>query len=114
MIMWAGMIYAAFPLMLFAVLARLTGPSIFATWPFLLLFGGGCAIWGIHIALAWWAKRQPLPATLIALVVFLAYIAVLVVYEGLRNPIIPAVGLFILGRAVLAAYRVHKLRAQLA
>lgn len=112
MIMWAGMIYALVPVAIFAVFAQLTGPRIFATWPFLVMFGGGCAIWGVHIALAWWVKRQPLPPTLIALAVFVAYIAVLVVYEGLRNPIIPAVGLFILGRAVLAAYRVHKLRAQ--
>jgi hypothetical protein len=44
--------------------------------------------------------------------VFLAYVVLLVAYQELRNPIMPAVGAFILGRGVLAAYRAHKLRAQ--
>jgi hypothetical protein len=110
MIFWAGMIYALFPLLMFAMFARLTGPGIFATWPFVLMFGGGCAIWGLHIALAWWAKRQPLPATSVAFGVFVAYVVVLVALGELTNPIVPAIGTFILGRGVLAAWRAHKLR----
>jgi hypothetical protein len=110
MIFWAGFLYPAIPVMLFAVLAQLTGPRIFATWPFLMMFGIGCAICGIHIALAWWVKRKPLPATLLALSVFVAYVTAMFALGEMHNPIIPAIGLFILGRGVLAAWRVHKLR----
>jgi hypothetical protein len=114
MILWGGLFYALAPVLLFAVLARLTGPAIFASLPFLLLFGIGLVICGAHIGLASWAKRQPLPATLIAFGVFVAYVVMLVVYQELSNPILPAVGAFILGRGVLAAYRAHKLRRQAA
>ena len=31
-----------------------------------------------------------------------------------RNPILPAIGMFILGRGVLAAWRAHKLRGRAA
>jgi hypothetical protein len=111
MIIAAGVFYLAMPLLLFGALARLAGPSVFTTWPFLLMFGGGCAILGIHIALAHWAKRSPLPAISIALGVYVVYLGALVLYDSLGSPILPAVGLFILGRAALAGYRVHKLRA---
>jgi len=111
MIFWAGMMYAIIPLAIFAMLAQLAGGRVFTSWPFAVMFGGGLAVWGLHVALAQWAKKSPLPATSIALAVFLTYIGALFYYHELSSPIVPAIGLFILGRAVLASYRVHKLRA---
>lgn len=112
MIFWAGLLYPLMPVMMFAMLARLTGPSIFATSAFAIMFGGGLAIWGMHIALAWWAKKKPLPATSIALVVFLAYQGLALHYGYGASPLLAAIWLFVLGRAVLASWRVHKLRTR--
>ena len=114
LIMWAGVIYPLIPLALFAIIAQLVGPRIFATGAFALVFGIGCAICGLHIALAYWAKRSPLPATSIALGVFVAYNVFLIYHGELHSPILLAVGAFILGRGVLASYRAHRLRAQVA
>lgn len=112
MIFWAGIIYPLFPVLMFAMLARLTGPSIFATSAFLWLFGAGVAIMGLHFALAAWVRRSPLPATSLALAVFIAYQALLAHYGYFSNLIVTAVGLFILGRGVLAGWRIHKLRSR--
>jgi hypothetical protein len=113
MIFWAGMIYALLPVLIFGMFARFTGPSIFASKAFVIMFGVGVGIWGIHMALAWWVKKSPLPATTLALAVFIAYQGALMHYGYFSNMIVTLVGLFILGRGVLAGYRVHKLRAQL-
>jgi hypothetical protein len=111
MILWAGAIYPMLPLFLFALLARFAGASVFASTAFILTFGIGCAVFAAHVALWWWAKRAPLAATSVALLVFVAYHVVGVAYGVGPNWIVMLIGLFVLGRAVLAGYRVHKLRS---
>src|ERR1051325_11292676 len=96
LIMWAGVIYPLIPVALFAVLAQLTGPAIFATSAFAMIFGIGCAMCGLHFVLAHWAKRAPLPATSIALGVFVAYNVFLIAHGELHSPILLAVGAFVL------------------
>lgn len=108
MIFWAGTLYLVIPVAMFAMLARLTGGSVFATSAFAWTAGVGGAIFGGHVALWWWAKRAPLPATLIALAVFVGYVAVTGIADGF---VIKAIGFAILVRAVLASNRVRKLRA---
>jgi hypothetical protein len=110
MIFWAGLFYPIQPLLAFAMLARYLGAGVFATSAFALIFGVGCAIFAGHVALWWWAKRSPFPATLVALAVFLVYIGLVVHYGTTGNLLLPIIGLVILVRAVLASYRVHKLR----
>jgi len=110
MIMWAGAIYIAIPIFLFALLAAIAGPKVFASEAFLVMFSIGGGVFAMHIALAQWAKTSPLPATSIALGVFLAYNAIAFAVGETGSPILIAIGLFILGRGVLASYRAHKLR----
>ncbi len=110
MIIWAGVIYPVLPILLFAMLARFVGGSIFATPAFLWMFGIGVAVFGLHLALAAWVKKSPLPATSVALTVFVAYQVALAHYGYFSNLLVTAVGLFVLGRGVLAGYRIHKLR----
>jgi len=112
MITAAGALYLILPVALFAILASLAGPKIFATAAFAVVMAIGTAVFGLHLALSWWAKKSPLPATSVALAVFLAYNGALVYAGELPSPIITIVGLVILGRAVFAGYRVHKLRSR--
>lgn len=109
MILFAGFIYPLVPLLLFAMLARLAGGSVFATSAFALSFGVGCAVLAAHVGLWWWAKRSPFPATVIAFGVYLGYLG----FTGLASGfVIKIIGFVILLRGVLAANHVRKLRTQ--
>ena len=107
MILWAGTFYLLLPILMFAMLARLAGGSVFASTAFLVTFGVGAAIFAGHVGLWWWARRSPLPATLIAFAVFLGYVVITGVADGF---VLKLVGFVVLGRAVLASNRVRKLR----
>lgn len=114
MIVWAGLLYPIQAVLIFLMLARWVGAAVFATTAFAWVFGIACAIFAAHLGLAWWAKKAPLPATSIALAVDLGYIALILQDEVSGSIIVPIIGAFILGRAVLASYRVRRLRAQAA
>jgi len=113
MIFWSGAGYALIPLLFFGMLSSATGTNFVTNWLFLASFGAGLAIWGAHIALSRWAKTSPLPATAIALAVFLAVNTAAFVLGAGINPIMFAVWLFVLGRGTLAGYRAHQLRRTL-
>lgn len=114
MIVWAGALYPIQAVLIFAMLARFVGAAVFATEAFAWVFGIACAIFGVHLALAWWARKDPLPPTTIALAACIGYIVMILQDSAPGSIVVPIVGAFILGRAVLASYRVRKLRAQAA
>ena len=111
MILWAGTIYLIFPLAVFAMLGQIAGAAILTAPICWAIAGVGAGMFGAHVALAWWVKRAPLPATLVASAIYLAYCIFLASYGFGGYLIYKLVGCFILGRGVLAAYRVSKLRA---
>ena len=107
----AGFIYPAIPVLIFGTLASLVGPRIFLTPPFLVMFAIGLAIFGGHVALSRWAKTSPFAATSTALALFIAWMVVVAWYDA-PHLLISLFGLIFLGRGVLAGYRVHRLRKQ--
>ncbi len=108
----AGFIYPLIPVAIFAMLASFTGPKIFLTPAFLVMFGAGLAILGVHVALSRWAKTSPLAATSVALGVFIGWMAYIAVTDT-PHLVISLFGLIFLGRGVLAGYRVHQLRKRM-
>jgi hypothetical protein len=111
MIIWAGLYYPLIPVAMFAMLARIAGAGVFATSAFALTFAVGVALFAGHLGLWWWARKSPLPATLIAMGVFVAYVGVTGIGDGL---VIKVLVFAVLARAVLASNRARKLRANAA
>jgi hypothetical protein len=114
LIFWAGFIYPAWAIALFAIFVPLTGPSIFVTGAFAWAFGIASAVCGAHIAVAWWAKHQPLAATGVAVAIYLLYMVGVVMIDSAGGWLIPLIGLFVLGRAFVAAFKLHRCRRQVA
>ncbi len=111
MILWAGLYYPLIPVLMFAMLARVFGGGVFATSAFAVAFAIGLALFAGHLGLWWWARKSPLPATLIALGVFITYVGITGLGDGL---IIKVIVFAVLARAVLASNRARKLRASAA
>jgi hypothetical protein len=109
LMIWAGIGYPVQAILMFLPFAQLVGFGIYATAAFAMTFGIGLAVFGVHLLLAWWTKRAPLPATLTALGVVLAYIGLVVTYD-LGGILVPLISLAIIARACMAAHKVHKLR----
>jgi hypothetical protein len=109
LMIWAGIGYPVQAILIFLPFAKLVGFGIYATSAFAMFFGIALAVLGVHLLLSWWAKRQPLPATLTALGVVLAYIGLVVKYD-LGGILVPLISLAIIARACMAAHKVHKLR----